>query len=128
MITVYFTSALANHLWQSTVFACIAGLLTLTLRNNHARTRHWLWLVASVKFLIPFSLLAAAGSRLGWLAGWSAGSRAARPRTVCRSRTDQSTVSPLLTPAAVAPAGLSRHDASLLPAFLLAVWACGFWL
>jgi bla regulator protein BlaR1 len=44
MIPVYFTSALANHLWQSTVFAGIAGLLTLALRKNHARTRYWLWL------------------------------------------------------------------------------------
>jgi len=31
MIPVYFTSALANHLWQSTVFAGIAGLLALAL-------------------------------------------------------------------------------------------------
>jgi hypothetical protein len=49
---------LANHLWQSTVFAGLAGLLTLFLRKNHASTRHLVWLIASVKFLIPFSLLA----------------------------------------------------------------------
>ena len=46
MIPVYFT-ALANHLWQSTVFAGIAALLTVALRKNHARTRYWLWLTAS---------------------------------------------------------------------------------
>ncbi len=28
---------LSNHLWQSTLFACVAGLLTLALRNNAAR-------------------------------------------------------------------------------------------
>ena len=27
----------ANHLWQSTLFAAVAGLLALSLRNNHAR-------------------------------------------------------------------------------------------
>jgi len=46
--------SLANHLWQSTVFAAVAGLLALALRNNRAQVRYWLWLAASVKFLIPF--------------------------------------------------------------------------
>ncbi|HEY4085460.1 MAG TPA: hypothetical protein VGM43_05955, partial [Bryobacteraceae bacterium] len=49
--------AIANHLWQSTLFAVAAGLLTLTLRKNRAAVRYWVWLAASVKFLIPFSLL-----------------------------------------------------------------------
>jgi len=44
--------ALGNHLWQSTLFAVAAGLLTLILRKNHARARYGLWLAASVKFLI----------------------------------------------------------------------------
>jgi hypothetical protein len=34
--------ALANHLWQSTLFAVAAGLLTLALRQQHARIRYWL--------------------------------------------------------------------------------------
>jgi len=59
-------SALANHLWQSTLFAAAAGLLALALRSNPARTRHWVWLIASVKFLVPFSVLVAIGSRVGW--------------------------------------------------------------
>ena len=56
---------LANHLWQSTLFAAVAGLLTLALRKNLAQTRYWLWLAASVKFLIPFSILVAAGGVIG---------------------------------------------------------------
>src|SRR5437016_3465893 len=56
---------LANHLWQSTLFAALAGLLTLLLRANRAQVRYWLWLVASVKFLIPFSILVAAGGLIG---------------------------------------------------------------
>src|SRR6516162_11313492 len=56
---------LANHLWQSTLFAAVAGLLTLALRKNRAQTRYWLWLAASVKFLIPFSLLVDVGSHWG---------------------------------------------------------------
>ncbi|MFN7918513.1 MAG: M56 family metallopeptidase [Bryobacteraceae bacterium] len=53
-----------NHLWQSTAFAACIAVLCLALRNNHARTRYWLWLAASVKFLLPFSLLLALGSRV----------------------------------------------------------------
>ena len=57
---------LVNHLWQSTLFAGAAGLLTLILRKNHARARYWVWLAASVKFLIPFSLLTAVGSHFAF--------------------------------------------------------------
>jgi Protein of unknown function (DUF3738) len=52
---------LANHLWQSTVFAAFAGLLTLMLRTNRAHVRHAVWLAASCKFLIPISALIAFG-------------------------------------------------------------------
>ncbi len=59
-----FASQLANHLWQSTLFAAAAVLLALTLKKNGARPRFWLWLAASAKFLLPFALLVAAGARL----------------------------------------------------------------
>jgi uncharacterized protein (TIGR03435 family) len=59
--------ALANHLWQSTLVAGVVGLLTLTLRRNHARVRYGLWLVASMKFLLPFSLLMILGGQLASL-------------------------------------------------------------
>ena len=32
--------SLANHLWQSTLVAALAGLLTLALRKHHARARY----------------------------------------------------------------------------------------
>lgn len=49
--------SLANHLLQSTVFAfAVAGICWL-LRRQSARTRFWLWLAASVKFLLPLSAL-----------------------------------------------------------------------
>jgi len=43
-----------NHLWQSTVFAVAAGLLTLAFRKNRAQVRYWLWFSGSVKFFVPF--------------------------------------------------------------------------
>jgi len=55
--------AVGNHLWQSTLFAIAAGLLTMLFRQHNARTRHALWLAASLKFLVPFSLLVSLGHR-----------------------------------------------------------------
>ncbi len=59
-----FAPGLGNHLWQSTIFAAVVAGLALALRGNQARTRYWLWLAASLKFLFPFSLLVSAGSYL----------------------------------------------------------------
>ena len=59
-------AALENHLWQSTLFACLVALLTLMLRRNRAAVRHRLWLAASVKFLVPFSLLVSIASQVEW--------------------------------------------------------------
>lgn len=55
---------LLNHLWQSTLFASLVALLCFALRKNRARTRYWLWLAASLKFLLPFSLLVSVGQRV----------------------------------------------------------------
>jgi beta-lactamase regulating signal transducer with metallopeptidase domain len=58
------TAALLDHLWQSTLFALGAWLTALLLRRNGAHLRHAVWLCASVKFLVPFSLLAMLGAQL----------------------------------------------------------------
>ncbi|HEX4276292.1 MAG TPA: M56 family metallopeptidase, partial [Bryobacteraceae bacterium] len=57
-------NALFNHLWQSTLFAGAVAVATLAMRKHSARTRYWFWLGASLKFLIPFSLLVWTGSRM----------------------------------------------------------------
>lgn len=56
--------ALANHLWQSTAFVLLAWMLTLALHRNQARVRYAIWLAATIKFLVPFSLLVFAGNLL----------------------------------------------------------------
>ena len=65
-------AAVLNHLWQSTLFVLAAALLTLALRTNHASARHSIWLAASLKFLLPFSVLISLGEHLGWLTGLTA--------------------------------------------------------
>jgi bla regulator protein blaR1 len=57
--------ALINHLWQSTLFCAAVGLITLALRHNGAALRHSLWLIASLKFLVPFSALYYIGAMAG---------------------------------------------------------------
>src|SRR5882724_5964673 len=112
--------ALGNHLWQSTVFAIMAGLLTLLLRKNHARAHYWLWLAASVKFLIPFSLLVGIGSHLAWSRSSASGLYFAMEE-VSQPFTQPS----MSTISRAAPSAVSTSLIDLLPA-LLAVWLCGF--
>lgn len=56
------SGALLDHLWQSTLFCGGVWLLMFGLRKNAAALRHWLWTLASIKFLLPFSLLYSLGS------------------------------------------------------------------
>jgi uncharacterized protein (TIGR03435 family) len=109
----------ANHLWQSTAFAAVATLLALALRANHARARYWLWLAASVKFLVPFSALAAIGSAFGrWFAPAMPVSRV--PLVM------EQFVQPF-TPSQFEPlqAAASAPAPSIIPSILLALWLSG---
>lgn len=56
-------SAILAHLLQSTLFAVLIALFVHGFRTSAARVRYWLWLTASVKFLLPLSWLA----WLAWL-------------------------------------------------------------
>ena len=116
-----YVSALTNHLWQSTLFAGVAGLLTLALRRNHARVRHGVWLAASGKFLIPLSVMVAMGAHIRW--------RSAPDTTPSGWAAVMEEVSqPFTTPAVSSPAPANAPPAtnSPLPAILLGIWACGF--
>ena len=111
----------ANHLWQSTVLVGVAALLTLSLRQNHARTRHWIWVAASLKFLVPFSAIMAIG---GWF-GEPLAHGAASPRIpVLAEQIAQPFALPDSTlPVPDAPA---RRHSSPLPGAIVALWCCGF--
>jgi len=57
--------AIANHVWQSTLFAAAVGLVVVVCRRFGPRASYGLWLAASAKFLIPFSFLSSAGRWFG---------------------------------------------------------------
>jgi bla regulator protein BlaR1 len=100
----------ANHLWESTILALLAGVLTLILSRQPARVRYAVWLVASVKFLIPFSWLVFAGSRLAWFRGPASGTSGLYIAIEVLSK---------FTPSAIA-SGLSR-----VTPVLVGLWLCG---
>src|SRR5438876_813143 len=110
---------LANHLWQSSLFAGVAGLMAFVLQKKRASLRYCLWLTASVKFLIPFSLLISLGSQLEW-----------RSVPVIAQTQISSLMSEIGQPFALpAPAPLmaARPQApSQVPTVLFGIWLCGF--
>jgi len=108
---------IADHVWQSSLFAAAAGIVTLALRTNRARVRYAVWFAASMKFLIPFAALI-------WLGGLT-------PRPVRESPTVRAgwiSVA-LKVGAPVASRGepvtsVPAHHNNLLPAAL--IWGVGF--
>jgi bla regulator protein BlaR1 len=113
------TSALINHVWQSTVFAVVVGLLAIAFRKNRAQVRYWMWLSASLKFLLPFSLLMGLGARVEWApATRTVAATPAVALTMVQMSQPFSDTSPL------APSTGSVHDWTAIA--FLGVWACGF--
>jgi TonB family protein len=55
---------LGDHLWQSTLGVAIAALLVWLAGPGRPALRHAIWLLASVKFLVPFAAIVAAGEAL----------------------------------------------------------------
>ena len=108
-----------NHLWQSTLFAFGAAVLALVLRRNRAQIRYVLWMTASLKFFVPFSLLIAVGSHLKWPA--AAVSVHPAVSSAIRQLGQPLTVPDLFTSVSETPA--PTHT---LPAILLVIWLCGF--
>jgi uncharacterized protein (TIGR03435 family) len=95
-------------------------VLTLALRNNRAAVRYWIWLAASVKFLIPFSLLVDVGSYFAW-----------QPVPTIQQAQASFVMDEISRPfAAAAPAvrlaGAAPASSHLPEILLFSVWLCGF--
>jgi bla regulator protein BlaR1 len=116
-------AALFNHLWQSTCVVLFAWILTLGLRANPARVRYWVWMFASVKFLVPFALLASLGAQ--WarpVAGRQFGSALYTAADEIGQPFQQAKAAPMPGFASVThPA----HLPEIVPAVLVFVWLSG---
>lgn len=111
----------ANHLWQSTIFVGVVWLLSLMLRSNRASVRYWLWLAASLKFLIPFSALVAVGR----LVEWRTATTIVQPNvTFLIDTIGQSLSGPVVT--TVSPSVSTQPSLlAFLPFVLLTIWIGG---
>lgn len=123
------SAAIVNHLWQSTLVMLVAWLLILVLRRNQARTRYWVWMTASLKLFLPFSLLTAIG---GWLRPASVSPRenpqfaSAMVRMADPFLTGMHTQK-IFTESIPASARISAalHHGSPWPEIFIVVWLCG---
>ena len=107
--------ALIDHLWQSTLFGAAIWSITLALRANSAAVRHGLWMMASLKFLVPFSALYLAGAAAGLVT----------PVEVQQTSlfgTAVQAASPMISPSLSLSVAPSKDPSLLLPA-LLTAWA-----
>lgn len=112
-----------NHLWQSTLFAVVAALLTLAFRKNRAHVRYCLWLSASVKFLVPFVLLMNFGNSL-WSA-FAARKIATELPPSAISLTVQQIAQPFTDSLSFVPFAPLTHTANWISIAILGVWICG---
>jgi bla regulator protein blaR1 len=113
---------ITNHLWQSTIFALAVAMLALAFRKNRAEVRYWLWLSASLKFLVPFSLLIGVGLRV-WDA-LPAGKIATHIAAPIVSQTMVEITQPF--PETFAQISSAHHTTNWIPIAIVTLWAFGF--
>ena len=80
--------------------------------------RHWLWLAASVKFLVPFATLVAVGGQFGW----QSAARVVQPDVTF---VIDSISQPFSRPEVTAFSRTATSSAAVLPILLSAIWFCG---
>lgn len=102
-------ASILDHLWQSTLVVLLIWLLAMLVRSNGTALRLWLWRIAALKILLPFSLLFALGEWIGFPVRHSA----IPPPGVLRAAAESANLwtSPLQ---AFAPTGLVYAGAVLL--------------
>jgi uncharacterized protein (TIGR03435 family) len=108
-----------THIWQSTLFAAVAALVAFALRKNRAQVRYCVWLSASLKFAVPFSMFITLGSHIPW-------QPSARPQV---SSAMLQIARPLQAIPVFFPALQQTTPApGPVPMLMLAIWLIGFLL
>ena len=114
---------IGDHLWQSTLVAAAGALLAAALRSTRADVRYWIWLAASVKFLIPFAALTAAGAAV--VPQWTPPVAGQQVTAVIDTAAQALSVPALLPSTSVAPSAPLDASGGARAASLLALWAAG---
>ncbi|MFC5862983.1 TIGR03435 family protein [Acidicapsa dinghuensis] len=116
-------NSLGNHLWQSTIFVILVWLLTLALRKNYARFRYWLWLAASIKFLVPFAPLISLGRGIN-ISNTPQIAHRVISNPAISSAVEQITL-PFPQTDVVSNTPALAHHTNLILVGLISAWACG---
>jgi bla regulator protein blaR1 len=103
-----------NHLWQSTLFAAAVALACFALRRNSPRLRYWLWLAASLKFLVPLTVIVSMGARVQL-----------PPDTPSLRAVTVQQISTYFAPVSVFPAAAPVRATRSWPVVLGAIWLAG---
>ena len=116
------TPAVINHLWQSTAVLVVAWFLTLLLRSNSARVRYAIWMIASIKFLVPFTFLSSIGAQ--WVAAHPPVRVSASRYVFVEEITESFRQAALPAPALPAVAS-TGHSLQIVPILITSLWLCG---
>ena len=114
-------TGLVDHLWQSCCCWGVAWIFSMLTRGDAAVVRLWLWRIAAIKLLLPFSLLFALGAWLGFPS----------PHSADPAPPDLVRVIGLLAPFASPARVLGWSGVPLALAALAAIagaGACAYWL
>jgi bla regulator protein blaR1 len=117
-------AAFTDHLWQSTIFVLAAALIAAALRHNRAHIRHRIWLIASLKFLLPLSLLMSIGRAFPQAAPSPATDAPASVSSL--SITVDRIAQPFTSDVFIPITERRQADSNALPMVLGVVWAIGF--
>ena len=113
-----YLSPIANHLWQSTLFAGVAGLLTLALRKQSRASAPWGVAGGLVQISHPAFCAHRAGRSYPMADG--SGDNASPTCPVVMDEVSQPFTAPAVSSAVVAAAPPAANP---LPAILLGIWA-----
>ena len=110
----------ADHLWQSSLVAAGAALLAQALRRNRAQIRYAVWLIATIKFVVPFAALAALTPSFDWqpFADENGPTIPAALDVVSQPFTQ-------VWAAGATPPGIVTESQAVLPAALVLIWLAG---
>lgn len=87
---------LVNHLWQATLFFLLILIACTLLKRSPARVRYSLWLVASLKFILPSTVIS-------WLIGQAGFDVASLFTSDGGKSASELTIVPLLSPVTSTP-------------------------
>jgi uncharacterized protein (TIGR03435 family) len=118
---VYLATAAGGTGCQSSIVTAVAALLAIALRKNAARVRYWLWFLAAVKFLIPFSILVSIGHQFEWHTP-----PVVTQRPISAVAEIGMPFASLPDEYAAPPAASAAPGTSSFPAVVLSVWLFGF--